>query len=214
MLGYWLGGVVDDGIPVLSGAMAQPGLTELKHFGAAAASSGDIELYHIPGVTAEATSVAQALAGHTPEQALCFGEREWHETYARLNATGRDRDLQMVMIGCPHANLDQIRDVCRLLDGRRVAEGVALWVFTPRAIREVAERNGYGEQIRSAGGQLMSDTCPAIGHFVPKGTRTFATDSAKQVHYLPAMASIGGWFGTTAECIDGAVAGRFAGGGR
>ena len=29
----------------------------------------------------------------------------------------------MVMIGCPHANLDQIREVCRALDGRKVADG-------------------------------------------------------------------------------------------
>ncbi len=33
----------------------------------------------------------------------------------------------------------------------------------------------------------MSDTCPAISRYAPKGTRVIATDSAKQAHYLPAI---------------------------
>jgi predicted aconitase len=39
----------------------------------------------------------------------------------------------------------------------------------------------------------------------------FATDSAKQAHYLPAILGIEAWFGTTEECVDAAVTGRWAG---
>ena len=60
----------------------------------------------------------------------------------------------------------------------------------------------------------MSDTCPAMGVFVPPGTRAFATDSAKQVHYLPAIKDVQGWFGTTKECVDAAITGRWEGAGR
>ena len=45
----------------------------------------------------------------------------------------------------------------------------------------------------------------------PTGTRVFATDSAKQAHYLPAILGIQAWFGTTAECVDAAVTGRWRG---
>ncbi len=214
VLGYFVGEMVNDGVPVLTGQLSRPTLTELKHFGAAAATSGDVEMYHIPGVTPEARSFDEATGGRAVEHVFEFGLREWNDTYAKLSSTGRDRDLDLVMIGCPHASLDQIRDVCRLLDGRKVKHGVALWVFTPRALREVAERNGYGDLIRAAGGELLSDTCPAIGQFVPEGTRVFATDSAKQVHYLAALQHIQGWFGTTAECVDAALSGRWEGRGR
>ena len=58
---------------------------------------------------------------------------------------------------------------------------------------------------------MMTDTCSAIGRFVPKGTRVVALDSAKQVHYLPAMMNVQGWFGSTADCINAALTGRWNG---
>jgi predicted aconitase len=171
-----------------------------------------VELYHIPGVTAEAQTLEQALGDREPALPVRYGRAERAAAYARLNTTAADTAVDLVMIGCPHASLDQIRDVCDLLRDRKVAPGTALWVFTPRGIRLLAERSGYGDRLRAAGGVLMSDTCPAIGRFVPDGTRVIVTDSAKQAHYLPAIMDVQGWFGTTGECVDAAVTGRWAGG--
>lgn len=211
MLGYYVGEVVQEGIPVLRGITQTPDLVKLKHFGAAAASSGGVEMYHIPGITVEARTIEEAFGPHTPVQKVEFGEREKRLTYDQLNHTARDTDVDLVMIGCPHATLSQIRDVCRLLEGRRVHTESALWVFTPRAIRHVAEQNGYARILEEAGALLMSDTCPAIGQFLPKGTRVIATDSAKQVHYLPAIMNVQGWFGTLENCVDAAVTGTWRG---
>lgn len=211
LLGYWLGEAIAEGIPVLDGITTTPDLVRLKHFGAAAASSGDVELYHIPGVTAEARSVEEAFAGRPPVATLRYGPAERRLAYERLNAKGKDRHVDLVMIGCPHATIDQIRQVCTLLAGRSVHADANLWVFTPRAIREVAERSGYAATLRAAGAHLLSDTCPAIGQFVPPGCRVIATDSAKQGHYLPAIMGLEGWFGTTAECVEAAVTGVFEG---
>ena len=94
---------------------------------------------------------------------------------------------------------------------RRISENSNLWVFTPRALRQVAEQNGYAKILEDAGARLMSDTCPAIGQFLPKGTKVIATDSAKQVHYLPAIMNVQGWFGTLEECVDAAVTGTWRG---
>jgi predicted aconitase len=212
VFGYWLGEQVQERVPVIDGIAEIPNLVKLKHFGAAAASSGGVELYHVPGVTAEARTVEEAFGGRTPAAAHAYGPDERRETYARLNSTARDRDVDLVMIGCPHATLGQIRDVCRLLEGRSVHPDSALWVFTPRALRQVAEQNGYATALADAGAKLMSDTCPAIGQFLPDGARVIATDSAKQVHYLPAIMNVQGWFGTLAECIDAAVTGTWRGG--
>jgi predicted aconitase len=140
-----------------------------------------------------------------------YGPAEREAAYARLNTTAADTAVDLVMIGCPHASLDQIRDVCDLLGNRKVAPGTELWLFTPRGIRLLAERSGYGDRLRAAGAVLMSDTCPAIGRFVPDGTRVIVTDSAKQAHYLPAIMGVQGWFGDTRECVDAAVTGRWEG---
>jgi hypothetical protein len=57
----------------------------------------------------------------------------------------------------------------------------------------------------------MTDTCSAIAQSIPKGTRVVALDSAKQAHYLPAIMGIEAWFGTTQNCIDAALTGRWTG---
>jgi hypothetical protein len=211
LLGYAVGKAAGETVPVITGIKDTPNLGKLKHFGAAAATSGGVEMYHIPGVTAEAQTLEQALGGKQSPRSVRYGKQERAAAYARLNVTAADADVDLVMIGCPHASLDQIRDVCDLLGDRTVAPGTQLWLFTPRAIRLLAERNGYGDRLRAAGGQLMSDTCPAIGRFVPDGARVIVTDSAKQAHYLPAIMNVQGWFGDTRECVDAAVTGRWQG---
>ena len=60
MLGYFVGDVVQEHIPVLTGKFGQPDLVRHKHFGAAAASSGGVELYHLVGVTPEAPTLEAA----------------------------------------------------------------------------------------------------------------------------------------------------------
>lgn len=212
VLGYWLGSVVGEGIPVLDGAGLEPDPVSLKQFGAAAASSGDIEMYHIPGVTPEAGSVEEAVGSGRIVEELVFGPREFTQTVERLNVTAPGTaEVDFVMIGCPHASLSQVREVARMLEGRRISESTVLWVFTPGALRDEADGEGLTATIECAGGVVMSGTCPAIGQFVPPGTRSFATDSAKQVHYLPAIMGVKGRFGTTRSCIDAALTGAWNG---
>ncbi|KAA9165499.1 DUF521 domain-containing protein [Amycolatopsis acidicola] len=210
VFGYWVGEQVQDAVPVLVGAGLSPDPVRLKQFGAAAASSGDVELYHLPGVTPEAATPEQALGGRAPLVTSVFDAAARAATVESLCRTASDRDVDFVMIGCPHAALEQVREVARLLEGRRVAPSTTLWVFTPSALRTEAERNGYVEAIERAGGRVLSDTCPAIGQFLPPGTRVFATDSAKQAHYLPAITGVQGWFGSVESCVDAAVCGRWA----
>ena len=75
-------------------------------------------------------------------------------------------------------------------------------------------RPGRGQPWRDVlwwepGARVFSDSCPAMSRVAPEGTRVFATDSAKQAHYLPAILGIEAWFGTTEECVDAAVTGRW-----
>jgi predicted aconitase len=212
LLGYWIGDMVQERIPVLRGVREVPNLARLKHFGAAASSSGGVEMYHMPGITPEARTVEEAFGNGKPRERLKYGAAERRAAYDKLNSTGRDTRVDYVMLGCPHYTIEQIWEACRLLEGRRIHPDCSLWIFTPRAIREIADKNGYTRIISDAGGVLMSDTCSALGQVMPKGTRVTALDSAKQAHYLPAIMGVQAWFGTTEECIDAAITGRWRGG--
>lgn len=211
MLGYFVGDAVQESIPVIQGRINNSGLTRHKHFGAAAASSGGVEMYHMVGITPEAPSVEAAFGGRVPEMRLRYGKEERRKTYESLNMRGKSTDVDYVMLGCPHAALEQLEEAARLLDGRKVSGNSALWIFTSRVVKAKAEEAGYADIIRKAGGYLMTDTCSAISQAIPKGTKVAALDSAKQTHYLPAFMGIEAWYGTTADCIDAACTGKWRG---
>jgi predicted aconitase len=211
MLGYFTGGAVEDTIPVLEGAISEASLIRHKHFGAAAASSGGVEMYHMVGITPEARDRGMAFGGAERGQRFTYGPAERRAVYERLNSLGTNTSVDYVMLGCPHYSIEQIAEAARLLEGQSVSPNCELWIFTSRAVKATAEASGYGRILRAAGAKLMTDTCSAISQAVPPGTRVVAVDSAKQVHYLPAIMGIEGWYGTTSECVDAACTGRWEG---
>jgi predicted aconitase len=155
--------------------------------------------------------VASAFNGGTPPEPVVYGPAERRAVYETLNEIGDSTDVDFVLLGCPHASVDQIRRAAAALDGKRLSAGTELWLMAPRALKDVADRSGYTGVIERAGGRVLADSCPAMSRAAPKGTRVFATDSAKQVHYLPAILGIEAWFGTLEECVDAAVTGRWNG---
>ena len=211
MLGYFTGDAVEDTIPVLDGRISKAALIKHKHFGAAAASSGGVEMYHMIGITPEAPSMEAAFGGAPRGERFTYGAKERAATYERLNSVGESRDVDYVMLGCPHYSIDQLAEVAQMLDGRTVHPNSNLWIFTSRAVKATAIASGYEEIIRKAGARLMTDTCSAISQAVPTGTKVAAFDSAKQTHYLPAIMGIEGWFGTTQDCINAACTARWEG---
>jgi predicted aconitase len=211
MFGYFTGYAVEENIPVITGACSQPNLVRHKHFGAAAASSGGVEMYHIVGITPEAATLEMALGPRKPVATIPYGPPERRAIYDRLNSIGRDPNVDYVMLGCPHYSIEQMWEAARLLEGKKIRSGCALWIFTSRSVKTVADMNGYTKTIQDAGGLVMTDTCSAISRAVPKGTKVVALDSAKQAHYLPAMVGIEAWFGTTEDCIRAALTGRWNG---
>ena len=209
MLGYFIGQAVEENIPVITGKVSQANSLRHKHFGAAAASSGGVEMYHMAGITPEAATVEMAFGPRKPAAAIKYGPAERRKVYETLNSNGVNPNVDYVMLGCPHADIEQIGEIARLLAGKKIK--VPLWLFTSRAVKTVADMSGLTRTIEDTGALVMTDTCSAIARAVPKGTKVVALDSAKQVHYLPAMVGIEAWFGTTEDCIRAALTGRWTG---
>ena len=123
-----------------------PDLVRLKHFGAAAASSGGVEMYHVPGITAEARTTEEALAGRRPavEHPAATARRS---VASSLRAPERDR---LGHRGGPgddrlparHARSDpRRRPAC---SRAAVCTPTASCGCSPRGrMRHVAEQNGY-----------------------------------------------------------------------
>ena len=208
MLGY---DVVQERIPVVIGSFGRPEIVRLKHFGAAASSSGGVEMYHIVGVTPEADSLEMAFGPKTPVETFTYGKAEQRRVYDRLNANASDPNVDFVMLGCPHAALEQLTEAARLLEGKKVSTNCNLWIFTSRAVKNQAREAGLLKPLSDAGAVLLTDTCSAFAQALPPGTKVAALDSAKQVHYLPAILGVQAWFGSTTDCINAALTGRWSG---
>ena len=168
-------------------------------------------MYHVVCVTPEAETLEMAFGPKKPVEIITYGKAEQRTVYDDLNSRGSDPNVDYVMLGCPHYSLDQIRDACRLLEGKKISPNCNLWIFTSRLVRAAADKEGYTKIITDAGGHLLTDTCSAIGQAIPPGTKVAALDSAKQTHYLPAFMGIEAWFGSTKDCINAALTGRWNG---
>jgi predicted aconitase len=168
-------------------------------------------MYHIVGTTPEAGTEEMAFGSNTPVERFTYGQVERRQVYDRLNANASDPNVDYVMLGCPHAALEQLKEAAELLAGRRVSGNCHLWIFTSRAVDSQARQLGYVQAIDKAGGVVLTDTCSAFAQAIPPGTKVAALDSAKQAHYLPAILGVQAWFGSTRDCIEAAVTGRWRG---
>ena len=134
MLGYFAGGLVQDERPVVTGAFPQSGPRRpqaLRRGRRVFRRGRDLPP---AGITPEAPTVEAAFGGRLPS-AVHYGARERREVYETLNDQGRSTDVDFVLLGCPHASIDQIRAAARALDGKRLHSGTQLWIMTPRALK-------------------------------------------------------------------------------
>ena len=81
---------------------------------------------------------------------------------------------------------------------------------------DIARQQGYLKILSDAGAKLMSGACLAAMGAVPAGVKCIAVDTAKQANYItgcyPAEEDrLDVCYGTTDECIDAALTGRWRG---
>jgi predicted aconitase len=219
-LGFHIGSIAGDGVPVIEGLHRRPTLDELDALGAGMATSGGVTLFIIPGVTPPYADVAQAFAGRPVPEAQPAGRAEIRAVYERF-CTAADRAFDIVHVGCPHASLEEMRDYARLLEGKHVAPGIELWITASRAVRTQAREQGLVAPLEAAGAKVISDTCPISCHFartvspdpalgvVPPPLRAVVIDSAKQAKYVRDMIRCDTLLTGTEEALATAISGRF-----
>ena len=224
-LGFHVGRIVGEGVPVFEGFQRRPTLDELDAMGAALATSGGVALFIVPGVTPPYASTAQAFGGRVPDEAVEARRADLDAVYDYF-CTRSDGVFDIVHVGCPHASFEEMKEYGRLLDGKRIADGMELWVTTSRPVRRMAEEAGIVRTLEAAGAKVISDTCPISCHFartvspdpklgvVPPPLRSIVVDSAKQAKYVRDMIRCDTLLTGTAEAIETALTGRFVRHGR
>ncbi len=218
-LGFLVGTQVGDGVPVITGFARRPTLDELDALGAGIATSGGATMFIVPGVTPPYGDLPAAFGGHAIPAAVRVTRAAIDAVYARYSDAHDALDI--VHLGCPHASYEEMKHYARLLDGRRIAEGLELWITASRNVRNAAAEAGIVATLENAGARVISDTCPMACHFartvspdpalgiVPPRLRAIVVDSAKQAKYVRDMIQCPVLLTGTEEAVETALAGRF-----
>jgi predicted aconitase len=206
VLGHLVGLEAGVAVPVVDGL---PSATEdqLKAFGAAAASSGGVGMFHVVGVTPEAPTLDAAFAGRAPARVVDVTPDRLRGARDDLS-TSTGPTLGAVSIGTPHLSVVELERLARLLGGRRVAPGVALYLNTGRDVLAEAASRGLVDPLERAGATVVTDTCTYITPVIDLDRGPVMTDSGKWAYYAPGTIGARVVFGSRTECIRSAILGE------
>ncbi len=203
VLGAWLGRAVGEEVAVIEGLQGFATEDRLKALGAAAASTGAVALFHVAGVTPEAPTAAAILAADPAVLTLTPADVR---AARDLLSTATGDAVDAVAVGSPHFSVDEVAALEALLAGRRVR--VPIYLNTSRFVLGGLERDGRLAGLTDAGVVPIVDTCVVATPILPPSGGVLMTNSGKFAFYAPGNTGYGVQFGSLADCVESAVAGR------
>lgn len=211
-MGYYLGRVLLDKIPVFPNLPTDISQEELRALTAGMPAGGAITLCHMVGVTPEAPTLEAAFGGKSPKEKISITPAEIKKSYEMLTTASKD-SVDAVVFGCPHCILPFIMEVAKMLEGKKVNSGVRLWISTSKHIQVIARQMGFVDIIERAGGLVLTGVCvgPGASFELIEGVRTVATSDSRGAHYIPSASKVGVIFGDVSDCINAAITGRWGG---
>lgn len=204
-LGYFAGEVSGLGTPVFTG-LPSPSQEAAKQLSAAVATGGGCSMFHIAGVTPEAPDLAAVV--HRPVQRIRYTRSDRDRIASKLN-TLTSSQIDYVVLGCPHATLEEVRTISARLEGKKIFPGVRLEIWTAWSVKAVAQRMGLVQVIEAAGGKVLTDSCPSITR-AGFGKR-MVTNAVKQANYLQGMTGHEVAVGTLDQVMSAATTGVWSG---
>ncbi|RJG42957.1 aconitase X catalytic domain-containing protein [Mesorhizobium sp. DCY119] len=207
VLGSLYGREVGNAVGVVTGVSKHPGEDALKAFGAAAASSGAVGLFHIAGVTPEAPDLAAALHDEAPETTIIVTPEMALDAQRRLSTTEAASSIDAVAIGSPHLSLSEFAALERLVAGRRLA--IPVYACTGRHVLSELEKNGQRKALEACGVVIVADTCVVVTPILPElRNGVLMTNSGKFAQYAPGNTGYAVLYGSLADCVESAVIGK------
>jgi predicted aconitase len=180
-------------LPYITG-IGQASLEDLKAFCAGLATYGGAAMFHMQGVTPEAS------LHNPPADNLTIVQADLENAQAEMSSAAPE-EVDFVSLGCPHLSLAEIARLAGLLDGRRVRR--EMWITTARPVKGMADRAGFTAVIEAAGARFAVDTCCVVAPLKGRFT-ALAADSAKACYYAAAKHRFKTWYGSMEEAVEAA----------
>jgi hypothetical protein len=175
-VGFFLGKRSGARVPVLSGLREDITSDEVKHLGAAAAAAGPVTMIHLPGITPGTATEKDASSGERMET-VDIQRSDLEAVEEELNQTSERPDL--VAFGVPHLSTGELGLLAKKLAGKRLIEGVKMYIYTSTQAYDMASRSGIRKDIESTGARLTHTTDAEITPLKKLGFNVVMTNSAK-----------------------------------
>lgn len=206
LLGYQVGKLAGNRIPFVLGLEGlAPTLDNLKAFSAAFATTSSAPMFHIGGITPEASGFASML----PDlECQTIGADELLQVWDTLNSTDHC-GVDLVSFGNPHFSLGEFETLASLCRDRKKNPSVEMIITSGRNVYQKALDTGAVEILRDFGARFMVDTCwcQIEEPVIPRSSSTIMTNSAKYAHYGPGLTTKNFRFGSFADCVEAACNG-------
>ena len=222
VLGTWLGLEVGSKISVIKGLPSTTTRDQLKALGAAGASSGAVALFHVEGVTPEASTLEAVLPSACDEldfnstgksslarpdlvQMIELDSPGIQNALDRLSTAGDAERIDAVALGSPHFSDGEFRALHRCLQGRRL--GVPFYVCTARDTLAEMDVAGISRDLRESGVEIVVDTCVVVTPILKAKDGVLMTNSGKFAHYGPSNTGYDVLYGSMEDCVESAITG-------
>jgi predicted aconitase len=198
-------------VPMFTGVKRTPTSDELKHLGASLASYGSMAMFHMEGMTPEATTRKQAFGGRKPAKRIRITTKDLQRVYRNYEF---GKGATIVVFSGPQLSLWELKYLAALFGGRKVHSSIRCFASTSRQVLEQARALGVVKALEAAGVGLLEGMCFYILERL-SGIReenrwvNLVSNSAKIVNTITAHR-----FRTilrpTAACVDIACSGKYA----
>ncbi|MCI2061814.1 MAG: aconitase X catalytic domain-containing protein [Eubacteriaceae bacterium] len=207
LIAYAYGSIVGNRVWAIEGMPKRFRKESLRDFSATAASSGGIALYHMVGVTPEAQTVDMAFNGKRPKEVEEINLKSLCDAEKQLN-NPEVKNVDMILLGCPHFSYDDCQQVLRLLDGRRVSENIEVNITVGRDTADRMMDDGIYNELLLSGIKVYKEGCALEIRAKKRGIKTLMSNSGKFGTYSFGLTGIQPVFGSLSECIETAVSGE------
>jgi predicted aconitase len=191
-LGIHLGKLLRDKIPLIQGTQ-KPSRDRLKQLSAAIATTGMANMFRcgtchrrekMEKITVEARDIKHAI---------------------EELSTSTSEKTDLVFIGCPHCSIDEVKQIARLVKGKKVKPGTEFWVCTSNHVKEAAR--DCVKEIENSGGHVLTGVCTVVFWTEKLGIKTIMTNSAKTSYYAPTLSKAETILSPMKECLKAALQG-------
>ncbi|WP_206705460.1 cis-3-hydroxy-L-proline dehydratase [Marinomonas colpomeniae] len=212
LLGYYVGKLAGNRIPVVDGAESlEPDLDDLKAFGAAFATVSSAAMFHITGVTPEAKTLDHVLADTHKVEKVTLLCSDLFKSWEELSGA-KHESSDLISLGNPHFSFTEFEKLARLCAGKSIAAKVSMYITAGRAVVAQAEEAGYIKIVEDFGAEIITDTCWCMiqDPIIPHEAKVICTNSAKYAHYGPGMTGRAFKFLGLGDCVQEAITGSAA----